>query len=189
MTDTEKLVNRLPNDIDPLQRRRIQPPPPPVVQLLFLAEDAALQSELAEHGVLSETPEDIAPVCVHLPRDIELAYGEVGSNVRLGLTGRSARALKSLTTSRIYKLSGETGVCLASFFMQQEFFLAYDLDFVVRRFESELAYLYRNWTHSGRPTVTVLLTRKDFPADNLQDFTAYARTHQATMQFASAGTG
>ncbi|MEY4547890.1 MAG: hypothetical protein RL685_4085 [Pseudomonadota bacterium] len=154
-----------PNDIDPLGRRRHRAPPPPVVQLVFLAEDAALQSELTEHGVLTETPDDIAPVAVHLPTDIELAYGEVGSNARLGLSGRSARALKSLTTSRLYKLRGETGVCLASFFLQQEFFLAYDLDLVVRRFESELAYLYRNWTHAGRPTVTVLLTRNLLDAD------------------------
>ncbi len=154
-----------PNDIDPLGRRRHRAPPPPVVQVVFLAEDAALQRELAEHGVLTETPEDIAPVAVHLPSDIERAYGEVGSNVRLGLTGRSARALKSLTTSRLYKLGGELGVCLASFFLQQEFFLAYDLDLLVRRFESELAYLYRNWTQSGRPTVTVLLTRNLLDAD------------------------
>ena len=155
----------LPNDIDPLGRRRHRAPPPPVVQLVFLAEDAALQSDLAEHGVLTETPEDIAPVTVYLPYDIALAYGEVGSNVPLGLTGRSARALKSLATSRLYKLQGQTGVCLASFFMQQEFFLAYDLDFLLRRFESELAYLHRNWTLSGRPTVTVLLTHQLLDAD------------------------
>ncbi|HKO91474.1 MAG TPA: glycoside hydrolase family 15 protein, partial [Polyangiaceae bacterium] len=155
----------LPNDIDPLGRRRHRAPPPPVVQLVFLAEDAALQSELAEHGVLTETADEIAPVAVYLPHDIALAYGEVGSNDRLGLTGRSARALKSLTTSRLYKLRGQIGVCLASFFMQQEFFLAYDLDFLLRRFESELAYLYRNWTLSGRPTVTVLLTRNLLDAD------------------------
>ena len=155
----------LPNDIDPLGRRRHRAPPPPVVQLVFLAEDAALQSDLAEHGVLTETAEDIAPVAVYLPHDIALAYGEVGSNVPLGLTGRSARALKSLTTSRLYKLQGQTGVCLASFFMQQEFFLAYDLDFLLRRFESELAYLHRNWTLSGRPTVTVLLTHQLLDAD------------------------
>ncbi|HVZ35425.1 MAG TPA: glycoside hydrolase family 15 protein, partial [Polyangiaceae bacterium] len=155
----------LPNDIDPLGRRHQKPPPPPVVQLVFLAEDAALQSELAEHGVLTETPEDIAPVVVYLPHDIALAYGEVGSNRRLGLTGRSARALKSLTTSRLYKLCGQAGVCLASFFLQQEFFLAYDLDFVVRRFESELAYLYNNWSLAGRPTVSVLLTRNLLDAD------------------------
>jgi len=154
-----------PSDLDPLGRRRHRAPSPPVVQLVFLAEDAALQSELAEHGVLTETADDIAPVAVYLPDDIALAYGEVGRNVPLGLSGRSARALKSLTTSRLYRLHGRIGVCLASFFLQQEFFLAYDLDFLRRRFESELAYLHRNWTLPGRPTVTVLLTHNLLDAD------------------------
>jgi tripartite-type tricarboxylate transporter receptor subunit TctC len=36
---------------------------------------------------------------------------------------------------------------------------------------------------------TVLITRKDYPARNLQDFIAYARKNQDAMQFASAGAG
>jgi tripartite-type tricarboxylate transporter receptor subunit TctC len=35
----------------------------------------------------------------------------------------------------------------------------------------------------------VLVTRKDLPVANLQEFIAYVRQHQATMQFGSAGTG
>ena len=35
----------------------------------------------------------------------------------------------------------------------------------------------------------VLMTRKDFPADNLQDFIAYARANQASMQYGSSGAG
>lgn len=147
-----------PGDIDPLGRRRIKAPRRPVVQLVFLSEDDALQAELAAHGVHTETPQDIAPVRVFLPQHIAAAHGEVGRNDRMGLTGRAARALKSLTTSRIYRLRGDTVVCLASFFIQQEYFLAYDIGFLLRRFESELAYLYMNWTEVGRPTVTVLLT-------------------------------
>ncbi|HWO13038.1 MAG TPA: glycoside hydrolase family 15 protein [Polyangiaceae bacterium] len=154
-----------PGDIDPLGRRRHKPPQLPVVQLIFLAEDEALQAELAAHGVFTETPSDIAPVAVLLPQDIAEVYGKIGENARLGLSGRSARALKTLTTSRFFRLQGQTAVCLASFFMQREFFLAYDLDFVVQRFESELAYLSRNWTQPGRPTVTVLLTHNFLEAD------------------------
>ncbi len=152
-------------DIDPLGRRHHKLPRKPVVQLVFLAEDEALQTELLAHGVHTETLDDIAPVRAYVPQDIVLAHGEVGRNDRLGLTGRSARALKSLTTSRIYKLRDQTAVCLASFFIQQEFFLAYDLEFLLQRFESELAYLHLNWTEAGRPTVTVLLTRNLLDAD------------------------
>jgi tripartite-type tricarboxylate transporter receptor subunit TctC len=35
----------------------------------------------------------------------------------------------------------------------------------------------------------VLVARKDFPAENLQEFIAYAKAHQESMRFGSAGTG
>lgn len=35
----------------------------------------------------------------------------------------------------------------------------------------------------------VLVTRKDFPADNLREFIAYAKANQAKLQFASSGVG
>src|SRR4051794_15701113 len=35
----------------------------------------------------------------------------------------------------------------------------------------------------------LLTTRKDFPANNLPEFTAYARAHQSTMQYGSSGVG
>ena len=35
----------------------------------------------------------------------------------------------------------------------------------------------------------VVMTRKDFPADNLQQFIAYARANHATMQYGSSGAG
>jgi tripartite-type tricarboxylate transporter receptor subunit TctC len=35
----------------------------------------------------------------------------------------------------------------------------------------------------------LLITRKDFPADNLADFIAYTRANEDKMQFGSAGTG
>jgi tripartite-type tricarboxylate transporter receptor subunit TctC len=38
-------------------------------------------------------------------------------------------------------------------------------------------------------TPLVLLARKDLPAENLQEFIAYARKNQASMQFGSGGPG
>ena len=35
----------------------------------------------------------------------------------------------------------------------------------------------------------VLVTRKDFPADNLQEFIAYTKANQSKLQYASAGVG
>jgi tripartite-type tricarboxylate transporter receptor subunit TctC len=35
----------------------------------------------------------------------------------------------------------------------------------------------------------VLITRKDLPVNNLQEFVAYAKANQAKMQYGSAGAG
>jgi len=148
-----------PGDIDPLGRRRDKKIAPPVIQILLLSEDEELQSELAAHGVKTETLKDIAPVEAYLPEDIALAHAQVGSCPSLGLTGRSNRALKSLTTSRVYQLGGKTVICLAPFFLQQESYLGYDRGFLVSRFRSELAYLRRHFRLPGRPMVALLLTR------------------------------
>src|SRR5688500_15837235 len=153
------------SELDPRGRRRARPGKVPVIQVVLLSEDEALQEELAEHGVPTETLASIAPVRVLRPQDIAEAHGQVGRSDRLGLSGRSARALKSLTTSRIYLLRKERVVCLAPFFLPQDFYLTYDIDFLVRRFRSELSYLRRNWTELGRPTVSLLLTKSLLNAD------------------------
>lgn len=148
-----------PGDLDPLGRRHPQKPRRPVVQLVFLSEDEKLKQELESYGVESETPEDISPISVYRSEDIAKVHAQVGRCESLGLGGRIPRRLKSLTTSRVYKMGKKRAVCLSPSFIQQEFFLTYDIDFLVRRFQSELSYLHRNWTELGRPTVTVLLTR------------------------------
>lgn len=171
----------LPGDIDPLGRRRHKKSAPPVIQLLLLAEDAELQGELVAHGLRTETLEDIAPVEVYLPEDVAEAHSQVGRCKALGLTGRSNRALKSLTTSRIYQLEGKTAVCLAPFFLQQEFYLAYDMGFLVSRFRSELAYLRRHFTLPGRPTVAILLTRDLLSTDRSPLFALMQEINQGRV--------
>lgn len=164
-----------PGDLDPLGRRHVKPTMQPVVQLIFLSEDETLQQELAAHGVATETLTDIAPVKVYRPEDIAAVHGQVGRCDSLGLTGRIPRMLKSLTTSRVYMFNKQRAVCLTPSFMQHEYFLSYDIDFLVRRFKSELSYLHRNWTEVGRPTVTVLLTHNLLGADRSSFFELMAQ--------------
>lgn len=146
------------NDIDPLGRCFVKSRRAPVVQIALLAEDAALQAALAVHGVATETLAELDPLEVHYPETIARAYQQVGRNRKLKLTGRPLRRIKSLTTSRLYQLAGRRVACLSALFLQREFYLAYDMHFLADRFRSELAYLHRQWTQLGRPTVTVLLT-------------------------------
>ncbi|MBD1875145.1 glycoside hydrolase family 15 protein [Nodosilinea sp. FACHB-131] len=152
-----------PSDIDPLGRHRaLGDHRYPVVQVALLAEDKALQTELATYGLPTQTLEEIDPVQVFPATELSATYAEIGKNDKLNLSGRPVRRLRSLTTSRIFRIKGESVVFLPSFLDQQRFYLTLDYHFLVAQIRSELAYIYDHWREPGRPTVTLLLTHAMF---------------------------
>lgn len=152
-----------PSDIDPLGRyRALGDHRCPVVQVALLAEDKALQTELATYGLPTQTLEEIAPVQVFPATELSSIYAEIGKNDKLGLSGRPVRRLRSLTTARIFRIKGTSVVFLPSFLDQQRFYLTLDYHFLVAQMRSELAYIYDHWREPGRPTVTLLLTHAMF---------------------------
>lgn len=152
-----------PSDIDPLGRHRaLGDHRYPVVQVALLAEDKALQTELATYGLPTQTLEEIDPVQVFPATELSSIYAEIGKNDKLDLSGRPVRRLRSLTTSRIFRIKGTSVVFLPSFLDQQRFYLTLDYHFLVAQVRSELAYIYDHWREPGRPTVTLLLTHAMF---------------------------
>jgi phosphorylase kinase alpha/beta subunit len=146
-------------DIDPLGRHlHVRRQRTPIVQIALLAEDEALQSKLAAYGIDTQTPQQIEPIQVRQAKDLALVYTQIGRNDKLGLTGRPLRRLRSLTTSRIFRVQGEVVVFLPGFLDQQQFYLTVDPHFLVSQIRSELAHIQRHWNQLGRPTMTLLLT-------------------------------
>ncbi len=149
-----------PPEVDPLGRRlRVGAARDPVVQIALLAEDEALQLELEAHGVQTQTPQQIEPIEVRRAGELADAYNQIGRNDSLGLTGRPVRRLRSLTTSKIFRIRGQLMVFLPSFLDAQKFYLTLDRQYLVEQIKGELAYIRRNWRQLGRPIVTLLLTR------------------------------
>lgn len=68
------------------------------------------------------------------------------------------RRLRSLTTSRIFRIHGQTIVFLPSFLDAQQFYLTLDYHFLLDQIRSELAYIQKYWSDLGRPTLTLMLT-------------------------------
>lgn len=151
-----------PGDLDPLGRRLHRRSLRPQVQVALIAEDEILQAELSAYGIPSQTPREVAPIQIRHAEDLALVYAEVGCNELLGLSGRPIRRLRSLTTSRIYRLAGELVVFLPACFDPQQFYLTLDYHFLVAQIRSELAYLQQHWQLLGCPTLTLLLTRTLF---------------------------
>ncbi|WP_293339769.1 glycoside hydrolase family 15 protein [Microcoleus sp. CAWBG58] len=146
-------------DIDPLGRHlSVGQQREPLVQIALLAEDEDLQAELAANGIAAQTPKQVAPIQVRQTKELSAIYAEIGRNDPLGLTGRPVRRLRSLTTSRAFKIRGEAIVFLPSFLDREEFYLTLDYHFLVSKIQSEIAHIHRHWYQLGRPTVTLMLT-------------------------------
>ncbi len=151
------LIN--PDDLDPVGLHRMKRPPNTIIEVLFLAETAELQEKLRLQGLHSQTISDLPEgTFVCMPEEIAALYHEIGKNEKLKLTGRPIRRLKTLTTSRIFKLQENNYICLSLFFLEKEFYLIFDSRFLVERFKNELAYIHRHWPYEERPTVSILLT-------------------------------
>lgn len=150
-------------DLDPLGRhlhggRRSHP----VVQIALLAEDEALRQELADLGIATQTPSQLVPIQVRQAGDLADVYTQIGRNDKLNLTGRPKRRLRSLTTSRIFRIRGATVVFLPSFLDRQQFYLTLDYHFLVAQIKGEVAYIHQHWSQPGRPLMTLLLTHDMF---------------------------
>ncbi len=146
-------------DIDPLGRHLcIGKKRKALVQIALLAEDEDLQSKLEVHGIETQTPKQVEPIQVRKAGELSAIYTQIGRNDKLGLTGRPVRRLRSLTTSRIFRIHNETIVFLPSFLDAQQFYLTLDYHFLLDQIRSELAYIQTYWSELGRPTLTLMLT-------------------------------
>jgi phosphorylase kinase alpha/beta subunit len=147
-------------DVDPLGRHlRLGHAPAPVVQIALLAEDETLQQELRAFGVETQTLAQIEPIQVLDAAALARAYSHLGQNRKLGLSGRPIRRLRGLTTACLYRFQGQTKAFLPAFLDQTQFYLTLDYHFLVDQIKAELTYIRRHWSHLGRPTVTLLLTK------------------------------
>ncbi|NND05247.1 MAG: glycosyl hydrolase family 15, partial [Saprospiraceae bacterium] len=150
------------DDIDPLGLHKNIVHKGPNIQVLALAEHKSLKTKLTEQGVPTEVPDELSDVSVVFPKELAKVFSLVGSNEKIQLTGRRQRRLKSLTTSRLFQINDTNVLCISLFFLQEEFYLAFDDEFLISRFKSELQYIYEHWNQPGEPVVTILL--KDYMA-------------------------
>jgi phosphorylase kinase alpha/beta subunit len=149
-----------PGDLDPLGRHlQIGNKRRRTVQIALIAEDEELRSQLADYGIDTQIPAQIEPIQVRQSTELAAAYTQIGRNDKLGLTGRPIRRLRSLTTSRIFNICGETIVFLPAFLDRQQFYLTFDYHFLISQIKAEIAYISEQWTQLGRPTMTLLLTK------------------------------
>jgi phosphorylase kinase alpha/beta subunit len=167
------------SDLDPLGRRlRIGRPREIRVQVAILAEDPILQARLEALGVAAEVPALLRPVRVRRADELEVAFSHLGRNVALGLSGRPAYRLGSLTTSQVFTLGDETEVFLPSFLDQHDFYLTLDNRLLADKIRAEIAYLQRHWHQPGQPLLALLITDSMLQSDGADLLLTYLKELQ-----------
>lgn len=147
-------------DIDPLGRHLcVGKKREAMIQIALLAENEEVQAQLEVYGIESQTPNQVEPIQVRQAGELSQIYTQIGRNDKLGLTGRPVRRLRSLTTSRIFKIQNQTVVFLPAFLDAQQFYLTLDYHFLLDQIRGELAYIQKYWSDLGRPILTLMITR------------------------------
>ncbi|XP_033753778.1 phosphorylase b kinase regulatory subunit beta-like isoform X2 [Pecten maximus] len=145
-------------------------PPDLVVQVALIAESSRLQQVLATYGIQTQTPNQIDPIQIWSPKELTKAYEYLGINTKLGLSGRPKRPFGVLSTSKIYRIGGQTVLCYPLLFEVSDFYLAQDMSIVLDDLKNDLAFLSQCWKLYGRPTFCMILRENNIRGQNFGEF-------------------
>lgn len=162
------------------------------VALVVLAENSYVKATLAKNGVIAESIDDIFPLRVISAPHLVEAYGLVGANDQLGLTGRPKRRLLSLATSQTYNINDQKCLCLS--WIQGDQIDDYglrDVELVTQMVHKEISHIRENWLSSEVAVFTFMVNDDICRSSNahtlfscLQNF--QLRTADENIGYASA---
>ncbi|VUD53343.1 hypothetical protein TDB9533_01815 [Thalassocella blandensis] len=179
-------------DIDPLRmRNRSTRFVKPQIALVVLAENENVKQLLAKKGVISECIDDIHPVEVISAPHLVDAYAQLGACDALGLTGRPARRLQSLSTSQTYNINGKEYLCLSWIQSNEGDYRAYDAKRMAYKIDQEISHIRRHWLNNEVAVFTFMVEQRlcETPNANviystLKEF--QLRTKNESVGYASA---
>jgi hypothetical protein len=150
-----------PDDLDPLKmRRRSTRFVKTNIALVVLTENEAMKQNLAKHGVIAESLQDIKPMGVLSASSLMEAYARVGENKALGLTGRPRRRVQSLATSQTYEINNKVYLSLSWLQGEREDYRRYDAEWVTETLTQEIGFIHKNWLSSEVAVYTILVDHR-----------------------------
>ena len=112
-----------------------------MVQVVLIAESRRLQASLSTYGIVTQTPDEIEPVQIWSQWDMVKVYERLGMSKRIGLSGRPARPIGALGSSKLYRVSGLTVLCYPLIFSATEFYISRDLALLTDHIRYVIKYL------------------------------------------------
>lgn len=147
-----------PDDIDPLGRRRRLGSRRTTTPLIgVIAENDTVRQQLLARGIRSETIAQTAPAVLMHATQLSELYTHIGNNEKLRLTGRPTQVMRTISTSCVYHVAGETLIFLPYHFNPQAFYVSYDNQLLVEHIVSSVRFLAHNWDRPGQPLLLFLV--------------------------------
>jgi phosphorylase kinase alpha/beta subunit len=137
----------LPDDIDPLgRRRRVGMAADANVQICLLAADEAAYDGLVTlGGPVSRLAEVGEQVRVISAGDLVRAWSRLGACPELGLTGRSERRMGPLAAAQIYRTQDRPCIVSPTLLEAHDHHIRHDGASRARRIRGDLRYVARHW--------------------------------------------
>lgn len=150
-----------PDHLDPLSlRRRATKFIKSNIALVVLTDNEVTKDILSEHGVIAETLQEIQPLTALPAPELVKAYGQVGANPALKLTGRPARRLQSLASSQTYQINGKVYLTLSWLQSEEEDYRLYDAQWFSESLAQEIEHIRKHWINQEVAVFTLLMTHE-----------------------------
>jgi phosphorylase kinase alpha/beta subunit len=190
------------SDLDPLGRlarraERSDAAPQPV-QIALLATDAVIQARLAGYGAQVETIAEAtgapaAQLQVRYADVLDAALTRLGACTELGLSGRPARRIGTLATSRVCQIGTQRVVFLPAAFNRRSFYLTRDTRLLLEQIRAELADLLQHWHQPGAPLLVVPISAPMLRANGREELLAFVHSltdgHDSGLQLVRLADG
>ncbi|KAL6739447.1 hypothetical protein Aduo_012901 [Ancylostoma duodenale] len=133
----------------------------PVVQIALIAESTHLQMKLSTFGISCQTPHEVEPVQIWPSWRMVKLFECLGRDEKLGLSGRPARPFGPLSTSKVFRVFGDTVLCYPLLFEVKDFYISSDPAVLIDDIKRDIEFVSRRWKLAGRPTMCLLLREEN----------------------------
>ncbi|PAV84588.1 hypothetical protein WR25_10127 [Diploscapter pachys] len=133
----------------------------PVVQIALITESSRLQMMLSTYGITSQTPHEVEPIQIWPSWRMVKVFECLGCDEKLGLSGRPNRPFGPLSTSKVFRVFGDTVLCYPLLFEVKDFYVNSDPAVLIDDVKHEIEFISRRWKLAGRPTLCLVLREEN----------------------------
>ncbi|KAK6012984.1 hypothetical protein OSTOST_21836 [Ostertagia ostertagi] len=116
---------------------------------------------LSTYGISCQTPHEVEPIQIWPSWRMVKLFECLGRDEKLGLSGRPPRPFGPLSTSKVFRVFGDTVMCYPLLFEVKDFYVNSDPAVLIDDIKRDIEFVARRWKLTGRPTMCLLLREEN----------------------------